>query len=531
MPLLNEGLSCSNCAKDMGGIFGFRNVYVGYRVVPAIYTILCNECLSEIIDITGEQGIEMPEIDAVAPPGTRRIETMVFHEEVKKEEIKEGDMIKSKRKFGVEFEVCLPEEKNGELHEMIGFEHRLEYDGSINAGIEVVTPVLAGAKGEKTIKKVCDSLAKVGAEIDESCSLHLHLDAPDMFAKHGFMVSSLRAALQHKAKDKMTMYVLSRTFLKKLDKEVYGSLSQYIIPNRVLTWAQSEAILSAIEEGLCLHGWFTNKKELPANVNLWFVTERNYNPKETPVIAYQEIEKFLGDFALVSGNGAYSFGLEGALLNPETLGQMPVLMVPKDTREELGGLFAALRSTLSLYAAFDDSLAAMLPIDRRDNDYTERFAVRMSTRELIRTKSIAEIANLWEYGDRRAGSMDFNGEAFRNRERRYCGINLCALSEHGTLEVRYHEGCFDQVGVLHWIKLHQAMIDTAAKMIGERSHEWLEQMLKASLLVNQEQKASLLFRKVGLGGSATEKHFLDRVRKFDGEEAKMVKSLEGAKKL
>lgn len=42
---------------------------------------------------------------------------------------------------------------------------------------------------------------------------------------------------------------------------------------------------------------------------------------------------------------------------------------------------------------------------------------------------------------------------------RYFGINFRALYEHGTLEIRYHEGTIDPVKLLHWIAFHSAIVD------------------------------------------------------------------------
>jgi hypothetical protein len=47
---------------------------------------------------------------------------------------------------------------------------------------------------------------------------------------------------------------------------------------------------------------------------------------------------------------------------------------------------------------------------------------------------------------------------------RYCWLNLQAHSEHGTFEVRLHEGTIDSKKVTNWIKAHLRFVDAVIKM-------------------------------------------------------------------
>lgn len=103
--------------------------------------------------------------------------------------------------FGVEIE-CYQVERyplmqmvraNGVEIQAEGYNHRdndhyfkIVTDASIvgsNAN-EIVSPILKGKNGLKSLKIVCDSLEALGAKVNKSCGLHIHLDAKNMTIEH-----------------------------------------------------------------------------------------------------------------------------------------------------------------------------------------------------------------------------------------------------------------------------------------------------------------------------------------------------------
>lgn len=62
--------------------------------------------------------------------------------------------------------------------------YKIMSDGSVRdgltAGSEVVTPVLKGAKGFKSLKTVCEALKSIGAKVNKTCGLHVHIGAADL---------------------------------------------------------------------------------------------------------------------------------------------------------------------------------------------------------------------------------------------------------------------------------------------------------------------------------------------------------------
>lgn len=49
---------------------------------------------------------------------------------------------------------------------------------------EIVSPILKGKDGLNSLKIVCDALNEIGANVNRSCGLHVHLDASKMTIKH-----------------------------------------------------------------------------------------------------------------------------------------------------------------------------------------------------------------------------------------------------------------------------------------------------------------------------------------------------------
>lgn len=59
---------------------------------------------------------------------------------------------------------------------------RVVPDGSLDAedSFEVVSPILSGENGISQVRKVAKALVAAGAGVDQSCGLHVHIDANDL---------------------------------------------------------------------------------------------------------------------------------------------------------------------------------------------------------------------------------------------------------------------------------------------------------------------------------------------------------------
>lgn len=82
---------------------------------------------------------------------------------------------------------------NGIQIQAEGYNHRdndsyykIVNDGSLcgDNTAEIVSPILKGSEGKKSLKTVCKALEEIGAKVNKSCGLHIHLDAKNMTIKH-----------------------------------------------------------------------------------------------------------------------------------------------------------------------------------------------------------------------------------------------------------------------------------------------------------------------------------------------------------
>lgn len=97
-----------------------------------------------------------------------------------------GEIIKSPRKFGVEFEI-VPNKEVSRKDSDGKFDYTPDFscwgvqdDGSLNdGGVEVVTPPMRLKKGEEALRTFSKNAKSSGWTVDNSCGTHVHLDAPE----------------------------------------------------------------------------------------------------------------------------------------------------------------------------------------------------------------------------------------------------------------------------------------------------------------------------------------------------------------
>ncbi len=534
---------CGRCAMLRPWDDCYHDILLGDRE----WEHICFDCY----DLLEEENAARQLVEAVEFPPIRMAEgNFVWREEIRaardrvqarEEQLdtdnqseEDGNMITSKRSFGVEFEVVLPEERNNTLRDALGGRFQLVHDGSIDAGIEVVSPVLKGKAGENQIVKACKALETVGATFDESCSMHVHFGAGDLTTKGDATAVTTLAGAFKLAKaspdTKYTVTVLSESFTKLVNKGRYADLSPWLrMQMRPLPWVQSVALDYELDRALSFP--LTVKGiEVGENVTLAYAVDRSFQMSKTPLLRDRELAAYEGDLCYVRGDNDWDIGMRSVMVSQASSTYLMAALTDVKKLEAQNKVFTNLKSVLATYATFDDVIAAMLPVDRRDNDYTERFIKRMTLREIDRTEDIIDLALLWDATEERGLSYIPLIEPFGNRERRYCGVNLNSLRKHGTLEIRYHGGCVSATPALHWVKLHQAIIDTAVKEASSLE-AWIDHLHKTTFIVNADQKARVLFRKIGLKGSPTEAFYLKLIEVYAGEDAKLIKELETAKQL
>jgi hypothetical protein len=121
-------------------------------------------------------------------------------------------VLQSTRLIGAEIE-CISEKlsydcDNGENEARLPEYVSLTSDGSLNEhGVEIRTAPMAGARAEKMLKDLCNTLREAEADIDTSCGLHIHLNAPDYHIKHGEDTPETERKL-HRLKNIMIAYIV-----------------------------------------------------------------------------------------------------------------------------------------------------------------------------------------------------------------------------------------------------------------------------------------------------------------------------------
>lgn len=131
---------------------------------------LCGECYSELVEESDGYGDGIP---------YRNFSKKEHPEFINP---KKGKIITSARKFSAEIECYYSDyEKAVETLRKIPKEFGVATDGSLGSeGIEIQTPILGGKAGEETIKNVGKELLKNKFYVDNTCGLHIHLDAVDL---------------------------------------------------------------------------------------------------------------------------------------------------------------------------------------------------------------------------------------------------------------------------------------------------------------------------------------------------------------
>ena len=429
-----------------------------------------------------------------------------------------GSVIKSKRKFGVEFEVNLGATGQRQLRGLLASEFGMVHDGSVNDGIEVVSPILGGSRGEKQVILTCEALAKVKAGADDSCGMHVHLDSPEFYCETNCPLVTLDEALRvakSKEYENHRFIILHSSTITELKKE-NNALYERLLKHRGLDTFSYSAWDSYLDKVSTYRAVFTDDLK---DKNQWFLVAPNGSRgSRVPFHNYQDLDelgRYRGEPVLT--NLQYS---TRALVDPQTSQGALVLMIDVDELRVRAEMVERLKRVAAFYIAFDGVIASTLPCDRRDNDFSKRLNVRVSIGELQPIKTMLDFFNVLS---RTKSLSEFNQSlSVPRHESRYTGVNFRSLLKHGTIEIRYHAGTIDSGKILRWTALHQRIIDVASDLNNPRLN--LDRLAKAAMIVDMNAKTNLFFKKLNLEPS-TEKYFLDRIELFKGEDSVFVDSL------
>lgn len=437
-----------------------------------------------------------------------------------------GEIITSKRTFGLEFEINLGRQGQHALRESIAKEFQMVRDGSVNSGIEVVSPILKGKEGEDKIKHVCKAMQTVKAGADESCGLHVHIGAEDLFKKSELSIFSIARYCDMIETNDMSgykLYVLSPDLMKELRDQNYA-LYEAIYANQYLDTFSIDEFLSYIKTLSIFDVVFAGKVELEEK-NLKYVVatgSRGARIKISDAIMSEaDLKSYTGEPVAI--NMGYS---HVALIDRKTSQNLFIVSIPKNHEKESATRLNKIKRLAAFCVAFDDVFAAMLPCDRRDNDFAIRASTRLAIRDIHQCRTILDFFNAWtKTRNLREFRLSMN-EA--RHESRYYGINFRALLKHGTFEVRYHAGTTDSDKALYWTAMFQKIVDIAANLEDKRFGVTFKNntldlgcLEKASMVVDIERKADLFFSKIQLP-KKTEQYLRKRIKEFAAEDKNFV---------
>lgn len=521
-----EIAACSRCGLEHA-IQNLSNNQFGFERV-------CENCIVALFDAfgidreVGNVGLRAELI--FGADGVPRGAGEKTDKQGKEEIVEAGDIIKSSRTFGLEFEVNLGQQGQRALRDSIGREFQLVRDGSVNAGIEVVSPVMQGKKGETMVREMCKELGKVKAGADDSCGLHVHIGAHDFFKSSEINIRSLTSYLKMgKDRENYRAYILDPNILKDM-RDYDRGLYEAVYERQTLdTFSINE---------------FVNYEGKQARYPIVFAQTGNVEPNTLTYITPQgsrgarvkksetikdaaDIGKYRGEPVSVSLN--YNTFM---VVDQEQAQSFFVVLIPRDHAKEARNKLNRIKRLAAAVIAFDDVFAAMLPCDRRDNDFAIRASTRLAIRDIHACDTILEFFNCWTKTKDLRGFRQSLGE--QRHESRYYGINFRALLKHGTVEIRYHAGTTDSEKALHWTALFQKIVDIASDL-NDRRFGIPAQMAnglgvdlrcleRADMIIDINRKTDLLFAKLQLP-EATEKYLRMRVKEFADEDKNFVESL------
>lgn len=411
-----------------------------------------------------------------------------------------SDIIQSKRTFGIEIELGNEtSDQNDNLRYSIPSGYNLTSDSSmrVNNPVELVSPVLHGGGGAKSIIQVCKKLKKYKFHGDHiSLGIHTHIGAKDFLEKPKTAVvdkEGLAAILDKKISEVVSILYINENVIKNhVNKNVTeGSYHSFAADHDLSNRGRRILDNLGIENNMCMSIGKTEK-----------------------------IGGKMNDFILVDSVDYYKYKI---LQLKHESAQTKVMTTTKDVKERKRALTSIetkfepifdetikkkkgmyvvklndsirldrLKTLLYFYLIFDDVFTHMVsPSRRKGNSYCAPLADSYNSEEIESVKTYKEFHSMW-YKNRNPRAAIVASRDHYNASR-YHNLNLHSLfSRFGTVEIRSHGGTIDAGKILLWTALHQHIVD----MIGEDKIT-LEQIKKLSsneydLTVKATQMITLL---------------------------------------
>lgn len=439
-------------------------------------------------------------------------------------------IIKSSRKFGIEIEGGIAEHNRmDEMRNQIARAYQFVHDGSIQLpnGVEIVSPVLEGSKGEKSLIETCKILEDFGFNSNHiSCGLHVHLDGADILVdptkieyyeditKIG---ESRRITQLVKVSHEAFEFFQKEYFGEPVDREVVTQKIASVIPRSRGTILKDKVKHHSIYGGDSKSVFFDNNNEDKVGY-IYVVNNRVLRDIRNEFKAIEEKlynTRNLENKPLTKADSLFLKD-EQKKYNDQTSNIHSVAMESDQNPITLASVedvraFDRIKNLLYFYTAFDDMFLGMMPMSRRKgNTYCTPLSQNYKLEEIEKLKNQDDFDVYW-YKARDAREAQMRKGTHRD-DSRYQDVNFHALFNHGTLEVRSHFGETNSKKILLWVALHQHFVDLiVANEIG------LHEIKKASKPDNIRDKALNLFEITNLPSHLREyvQHYLNHFSKIN----------------
>lgn len=413
-----------------------------------------------------------------------------------------GNVIKSLRKFGVELETVseTPNQQDKAIS-AIPKEWGADFDRSINGatggtGVEYVSPILGGLRGERAIRNVCATLRDNGLHVDSSCGMHIHLDGTEFIHSTKLLKQTFRSFQQEFVENNIIWDSLHRYFI--VDSTTLRTI-------RTETGLEEEDVAYAIQKFIRSKNGYRRKKShsivlvdrtyvfdfsnavllksatFQDVVNLDCFTLRNEEEHKKYKEQLRVLDTKLKEIDIAlrqaqatrlepSTTSAVVNGLERDyrelshernMLNNSINSNVRVECRPLDKVFFTGKdkAFVNCKNLLYFYTAFTDVLLAMLPKGRREqNTHCQRLDKAFSLYDIYALRTQDQLEALW-YKNTDTMEIDRRKHGNKYDQSRYYGLNFHRLFQKGTVEIRMHNGTLNDKMILYWVSLHQTIVD------------------------------------------------------------------------
>jgi hypothetical protein len=408
-------------------------------------------------------------------------------------------IIRSDRTFGIELEVGTTNDVGiPKLYSEFGDRFHFTRDGSIQAvnPIEIVSPVLRGAKGEDMVRKLCKRMAELQFfGEDPSCGFHAHLGGEGFLSVPQHIVVNEEEYLDILNKKNKNFQLVNAIYVQKSYVRLYYSLKknptdEEYLYCKGLVPEQGRRVrehrFESTKQGVkYFAGVGTAEIEVGGKKTMMRVAgvvpiDKFKKIKDDYRARVNEIQKRISAERSKIVNRMQSRGDHDTLMNERSKiegllygeqdkldreyqlshnrlldkgkgGKFVCSVIQTDTFKKLKTLFY-------FYVAYDEVIKAMLPTSRKEgNNYCRSLTQSYNLDNIEKVATQEELEECWyktptEYVPSRKSE--------RRDPSRYHGINLHSLfSRYHTVEIRYHSGETDADRILFWVALHQFILD------------------------------------------------------------------------